>query len=99
MEKNYLEKSIDCLYKNKTYDSIINNSTKNKTETSNLSLLEKINELKNENQVLRENNINLINERDRYKLLSEKYYKNTVEMAEEIIVMRNQIDKFLNFKK
>ena len=92
-----MQKTIDSNNKIRYNDSIVNVSTKE--ANSNYLLLEKINELKNENHVLRANNINLINERDKYKILSEKYYKNALEMAEEIIVLRNQIDKFLNYKK
>jgi hypothetical protein len=56
-------------------------------------------ELENELQFLKNENRNICEDRDKYKVMYSKYYKMATDMAEEVIILRNQLDKFLNYKK
>jgi hypothetical protein len=56
-------------------------------------------ELEQEIQFLKNENRNISEERDKYKIMYSTYYKMATDMAEEVIILRNQLDKFLNYKK
>jgi hypothetical protein len=45
------------------------------------------------------NNIEIFKERDEYKETANKYLELSRELGEEVIILRNQLDKFLHYKK
>jgi hypothetical protein len=82
---------------------------KNENKSNNESLLttnisecrpnDRVKELELEIQLLKNENRNVSLERDKYMQIYTKYYKMATDMAEEVIILRNQLDKFLNYKK
>lgn len=78
------------------YDSIKNENNDENLETfngnSNLSPKEIIKQLKDKL-------IKVEKEKEEYKLISNKYIEISKQLGEEVIILRNQLDKFLHYKK
>jgi hypothetical protein len=61
--------------------------------------MEKILELQSEVNKLKHENAVVLRERNEYEKITIKQSNLMKEMGEEIIILRNQLDKFLNYKK
>jgi hypothetical protein len=76
-----------------------NESLLHTTNVSEFRPNDRLKELELEIQLLKNDNRNISSERDNYMVMYTKYYKMATDMAEEVIILRNQLDKFLNYKK
>ncbi len=61
--------------------------------------IDKLKELELEIQFMKNENLTIAIERDKHRNMYMKYHKMATDMAEEVIILRNQLDKFLNYKK